>query len=78
VKQPPAGPGNRCGGQKKLPLLLPLDNQQAVEADVVNEDAVRQVAARPRSAADLNSPGEVMPNRLDLGLDGLAGTNLQA
>ena len=74
MKQPPAGRRLRCRGDEELPLALPLGQEQAVEPDVVDEHAVRQVPARPLLAEGDRSL-QVVPRDLDPRRDRLPGTD---
>ena len=64
MKEPAARLRDRRRRDEELPLVLPLDDQQAVEPDVVDEHAVGQVAARV-GAAQFNPPVKVVPLGLD-------------
>ena len=74
MEEPATWPGNGLGGDEKLTLGLPLDDHQAVEADVVDKHPVGQVAARVFGAKG-DPPAEVMPFGDHAGREGLARVN---
>ena len=62
------------GGDEEFPLGLSFDDQQPVQPNIVDVDAVRKVAARIVTA-QLNAPVESVALYLHSGRDGFTGSN---
>ena len=74
MKEPAARLRDRRRRDEELPLVLPLDDQQAVESDVVHEYSVGKVSARV-GAAQFDPPVKVVPLGLDPRRDRLSRAN---
>lgn len=71
VKRARSGFGDLGSGDEEIPFRLSLDDEQAVQADVVHVKAVRQIAPRIL-VAQFDAVLEVMANGPDPGRNGLA------